>query len=80
MKLLTNKKLYDLEEKAYMQGYDDANSVNKALQEKFCADLLTEIEELARNTWDKDRIEHIKEMLNAHIFKNLFNNNRENRP
>lgn len=66
MKLLTNKKLYDLEEKAYMQGYDDAESVNKALQEKFCADLLTEIEELANNTWDKDRIEHIKEMINAH--------------
>lgn len=68
MKLLTNKKLYDLEEKAYMQGYDDADSVNKALQEKFCAEILDEIEELARNTWDKDRIERIKEMLNANVF------------
>lgn len=67
MKLLTNKKLYDLEEKAYMQGYDDAESVNKALQEKFYADILTEIEELANNTWDKDRIEHIMEMINASI-------------
>lgn len=66
MKLLTNKKLYDLEEKAYMNGFDDADSINKDLQEKFCANLLTEIEELANNTWDKDRIEHIKEMINAH--------------
>lgn len=66
MKLLTDKKLNDLEEKAYMEGYNDAESVNKALQEKFCADLLTEIEELTRNTWDKDRIEHIKEIINAH--------------
>lgn len=66
MKLLTDKKLYDLEEKAYMQGYDDAESVNKALQEKFCAEILGEIEELANNTWDKDRIKHIKEIIYDH--------------
>lgn len=65
MKLLTKNKLEDIKENAYMEGWIDADSINKNLQEKFCADLLTEIEELARNTWDKDRIEHIKEMINA---------------
>jgi hypothetical protein len=63
MKLLTNKKYEDVKEQSYMEGFNDADSINNALFEKFCADILSEIEELEKNTWDKERIQTIKEKL-----------------
>lgn len=63
MKILTNKKFDDALEQSYNEGYNDADSVNQALFEKFCAKILSEIEELEPNTWDKDRVQKIKMLL-----------------
>lgn len=63
MKIMTNKKFDDALEQSYNEGYGDADSVNQALFEKFCAKILSEIEELEPNTWDKDRVQKIKMLL-----------------
>lgn len=76
MRILTNEQLRKMQDDYYSRGYRDANKAyynagwTIGAQEKtehfelICNRILSELNELQRNTWDQDRIKKIKEMIN----------------
>jgi len=76
MRILTDEQLREMQADYYSRGYRDASDEyynagrTVGTQEKtehfkrICRSILSELNELQRNTWDQDRIKKIKEMIN----------------
>ena len=62
-----NQGLIDANDKYYNQGFkqghEEALKEGEIVYEDFCNYILSELEELSKNTWDQDRIETIKKLL-----------------
>lgn len=75
MRILTDEQLKEMQADYYSRGYQDCskeyytNGFNEGVKEKnehikyTCNRILSELNELQRNTWDQDRIKRIKEMI-----------------
>ena len=75
--ILTDEQLREMQADYYSRGYQDCskeyftNGFKEGVREKngyfkyICNRILSELNELQRNTWDQDRIKRIKEMIDA---------------
>ena len=64
MKLLTNKKLQDIGIRAYNEGFNNGYHMNAVTTNMYLDDILDQVHRLEKNTWDRDRIKAIKDIIN----------------
>lgn len=60
---ISKKKYKEKLQKVYETGFDDGRKLNLWQAKIQRLTILNELEELSKNTWDQDRIETIKKLL-----------------
>ena len=68
MRILTDKQLTKLKCDVYEKGFQNGENMKKKIDELWfhgvCSYILDELMELERNTWDKDRVQKLRNYIN----------------